>query len=244
VQQVQKEDSRQSDQRGHTMAHAGEFIEIHFTGKVKDTGQVFDTTVESVAHEQGLEHHHGKMLPVVICLGEKHVLPALEKNLIDKAPGKYSFEVGVMDAFGKKDAKLMRLIPMKLFHKEQINPSPGMPVTVDQMQGVVRAVSGGRVIVDFNHPLAGQDLIYDVEILRTVTDPKIQVEGLLRLRQLPTTHVEITDNKAIVHVNLPLPPEMAKPIEEEIVKCCKLAAVSFVEDKKDPKDKKDIADAV
>lgn len=205
----------------------GDFIQINYTGRVKDGNSVFDTTDENVAHAEGLEHHHGQMKPVTICVGEGHLLPALDGRLEGASLGKHTFEVKVEEAFGKKDAKLMRLIPMKMFHKEKINPVPGLPITVDDQQGVVRAVSGGRVIVDFNHPLAGQDLVYEIDAIKEVTDKKEQVEAVLGVRQFPFKSASVADNKAEVTIQFDLPEEIGNAISEEVKKCVKLDSVTF-----------------
>ena len=217
------------------MAGKGTFIRLNYTGKEKESGQIFDTTIESVAHESGVPHHHGTMKPIVICLGEGHVLPGLDVKLEGLGIGKHTIELKAEEAFGKKDAKLMRLIPTKLFHKEQINPMPGLPVTVDDKQGVIRAASGGRVIVDFNHPLAGQDVIYEVEILEEVHDKKEQVEAILHIRQLPFSAVVVHENKAEITLQFPLPKEIADALESDIRNAAKLSEVKFSEEKKDAK---------
>ena len=48
---------------------------------------------------------------------------------------------------------------MSAFKKENITTQPGLQITVDEAVGMVKTVSGGRVIVDFNHPLSGKDIV-------------------------------------------------------------------------------------
>jgi len=145
-----------------------DFIEIDYTGRFEDD-TVFDTTNVDAAKAAGLDKNN-KIAPAVICLGEGHVLQGIEEALIGKEPGSFNVVLPPEKAFGKKDAKLLKLMPMKVFRKQEIQPFPGLEVNIDEMYGIVRTVSGGRVIVDFNHPLSGKTLKYDLKVNRVVTD--------------------------------------------------------------------------
>jgi len=71
-------------------------------------------------------------------------------------------------------------VPLQHFKKEKMQPFPGLVVEINGMQGKVQTVSGGRVRVDFNHPLAGKELLYDMKVERELTEPKEQVEELYK----------------------------------------------------------------
>ena len=64
----------------------GDFVEIEYTGKVKEDGTIFDTTYEKVAKENQLHGHD--FGPIVICIGEEHVLKGIDKNLEGKEADK------------------------------------------------------------------------------------------------------------------------------------------------------------
>lgn len=156
-----------------------DFVEIEYTGYLED-GAVFDTTDEDTAKKNDLFNENAKFGPAVICIGEKHVLPGIEKAITGKNPGKFNIELEPEDAFGKKDAKLLKLMPMKLFRKENVNPVPGLEVNIDNMYGTVRSVSGGRVIVDFNHPLAGRKIKYDLKVNKVIEDTLTKAKAVLK----------------------------------------------------------------
>ena len=135
-----------------------DFIEVEYTGKLKEENTVFDTTDEKVAKEHHLSSNFG-FGPVVICVGEQQILAGLDKNLENKEVGKeYEFDIKPEDAFGNKDPKLIQLIPTNKFKQQNIQPMPGMQMNIDGIVGTVKTVSGGRTLVDFNHPLAGKEL--------------------------------------------------------------------------------------
>ncbi len=161
----------------------GDFVEIEYTGRVKDTGFIFDTTSETVAKQYRMYNPDVNYGPITLCVGKGLVLSGLDKGLLGKEIGKeVDIEVGPQAAFGKKNPKLLKLVPAMTFKKHNIKPEVGLQVTIDNSIGVIKSISGGRVIVDFNHPLSGKELVYHVSINNKVTDVKEQVSWLLTLK--------------------------------------------------------------
>lgn len=154
-----------------------DFVEIEYTGKLED-GRVFDTTNEEAAIKAGIKNQNSIFGPVTVCIGEGHVLKGIEDKM--QKVGEFKAKLNPEDAFGKKDAKLLKLMPMKLFHKEKINPMPGLEINIDGTLGTVRSVSGGRVIVDFNHPLSGKAVEYEVKVIREVTDALEKAKAIFK----------------------------------------------------------------
>ena len=136
---------------------SGDFIEISYVGKMTLTGEIFDDTTKS---------------PAVIAVGQKMAPVGVEKQLETMEVGEErEFTVSPADGFGKRFPQLVKVIPMRDFIKQRINPIPGIFVTIDGRQAKIQSVSAGRVRTDFNHPLAGRDLIYNMKIIRKLTDP-------------------------------------------------------------------------
>ncbi len=152
-----------------------DFLELDFTAKVADTGIIFDLTEADVAKQHNLHDEKMTYKPIKICLGEHHVVQGLEHFLEGKELGNYTTTITTEEAFGKKNPKLMRLMPLHIFHQQRIQPVPGLQINMDGMLGTVRTVSGGRVIMDFNHPLAGKDVIYEVKLRRIITSAEEKV---------------------------------------------------------------------
>lgn len=159
-----------------------DFVEMEYTGRLREGGAVFDTTEEKVARENDVYDKSSNYHPAVVCIGEGNILKELEEQLIGKETGKdYNFEIESGRAFGRKDAKLIQMIPLNKFRHQKIQPIPGLQLNIDGVFGIVKTVSGGRVLVDFNHPLAGKDLVYEVRIKRIVEDSKEKIKALLSL---------------------------------------------------------------
>ena len=161
-------------------AKKGDFIEIEYTGIIKENNIIFDTTDESTAKANNLYDKNVNYKPVVVCLGNKEVLPGLDEFLVGKEPGKeYDAEIKAIDAFGEKNPRLLQLINTNKFLKQNIKPIPGLQVNIDNAFGVVKTVSGGRTLVDFNHPLAGKDIIYKVKINKIIADLNEKIKAYL-----------------------------------------------------------------
>ena len=79
------------------------FVELEYTGRVKDTNDVFDTTNEKVAKESDIHNKAYKYGPSIVCIGQEQLIKALDEELINKEiPGKYTIEVQPEKGFGKK----------------------------------------------------------------------------------------------------------------------------------------------
>ncbi len=156
-----------------------DFIEIEYTGRLKDDNSVFDTTDEKLAKESKIDDGRSRFGSVIVCLGEGQLVSGLEKGLEGKELGTHKFELKPEESFGKKSSKLIQLVPTQKFLEKNIKPFPGLQLNIDGAIGTVRTVSGGRTIVDFNNPLAGKDVVYELKVLRIVTDPKEKVKSLL-----------------------------------------------------------------
>ena len=194
-----------------------DFVEIEYTGKIKEGNVIFDTTDEKVAKENNLHGHD--FSPAIICLGEEQVLKGIDKNLEGKDVGReYEFDISPEDAFGKKNAKLIQLIPTTKFRQQSIQPMPGMQLNIDGMVGIVKTVSGGRTLVDFNHPLAGKELSYKVRINKKVIDNKEKLSGYIKLT-LGTKDFEATveNGNAKIALKNKVPKEIQEELSEKII---------------------------
>lgn len=184
------------------MIKKGDFIEVDFVGKTKDDNKVFDLTREEDAKKYNLHNPKARYRPLIVCIGEKHLLKGIEDFLISKPEGKYSIDLKPEEAFGLKDPNLMKMVPLNIFQKQNIKPFPGLRINMDGILGTVRTVSGGRVVMDFNHPLAGKEVIYEVEVKRIVKEDKEKITGLLEIT-FGKADFDLKDGKLTIHLNLP-----------------------------------------
>ncbi len=196
-----------------------DFVELDYTGKAADSGEVFDTTSAETARQAGIFDERMAYEPAVICVGKRHLLAGLDKQLVGKETGKdYTFKVTVDEGFGRKNGKLIQLVSTAKFRQQNMTPFPGMQVNIDGIVGTVKTVTGGRTIVDFNHPLSGRDLEYSVFVKRIVADLAEKVRAVLRLVGISPGSVGVSASDGNVAVEFPqeAPEALKKDLEEKL----------------------------
>lgn len=157
-----------------------DFIKISYTGKLDD-GKVFDTTSEKVAKKEGIFDEKRVYTPLPVIVGEGQVIKGLDEALDAMKVGEEkTIEVPPEKAYGRRNPDLVRIIPLKKFKEQKINPIPGMPIDIDGRVARVQTVAGGRVRVDFNHELAGRTLVFEVKVEEKATTDKDKVVFLVK----------------------------------------------------------------
>jgi len=173
-----------------------DFIEIEFTGKIKE-GEIFDSNIKEDIEAAKLNK---EPKPFIFCLGEAMFIKGAEDFLIGKELGKYTIELSPEKAFGNRESKLVQMIPMKVFNQHKINPVPGTLFNFDNRMAKILTVSGGRVMVDFNNPLAGKDIVYDINILRKIEDINEKIKAFNEFLFRKDFKFKIEDKKLIIEV--------------------------------------------
>jgi FKBP-type peptidyl-prolyl cis-trans isomerase SlyD len=157
----------------------GDFIELAYTARTVEDGDLVDTTDEEVAQEADVDADQ-EFAPRTVVLGEGHIFPTVENDIVGKRVGDSgSVVVEAEEAFGEYDDEEVRTISKDKIPED--DRYPGAQVTVDGQQGFVETIIGGRARVDFNHPLAGEDIEYEYEVVGEVTDRQAKAEGLLSM---------------------------------------------------------------
>lgn len=172
-----------------------DIVEIAYTGKIKD-GEIFDTTDTVVAKKNGINLPENNSGTITIVVGKGQLVAGIDEFLVGKSTGTFTVEVVPEKAFGFKEANLVQLIPTSKFTENNIRPVVGLHVNVDNSIGIIRSISGGRTIVDFNHPLANKDLVYDISVKRIVIDANEKLNAVLNMMHLERLSA-ITDDKTI-----------------------------------------------
>jgi len=193
----------------------GDFVDIEYSAYDKDSGNLFDLTNAEEAKKEGIFDPKARYGALTICVGEEFLLKGLDDALVGKEENKrFEVEIAAENGFGKRDPKLMKLLSIGIFKKENLRPFPGLRMNFDGMIGTVRSVSGGRVIVDFNHPLAGHRLLYKVKIGKIIQDKQKQLDGLIGFFSNFKGNVK----ESVVEIEGDVPNELQKILSEKIKK--------------------------
>ncbi|MEP2059976.1 FKBP-type peptidyl-prolyl cis-trans isomerase [Maribacter litoralis] len=130
-------------------------VRVHYTGKLSD-GQVFDSSVDRE--------------PLEVKLGQGSLIPGFEKGLLDmEANEKKTIVIAKEDAYGEKQKELFQTVPKSELPAE-IEPKVNMALMATNADGSERQlrvaeVNENDIVVDANHPLAGEDLTFDLELV-------------------------------------------------------------------------------
>lgn len=142
---------------------SGDKVRVHYHGKLRN-GETFDSS-------QGRE-------PLEFTVGGGQVIKGFDQGVMGMQVGdKRTVEITVADAYGEKAEDMIVEFPRQQFPPD-MKPEVGMQLMMNNGQGqsfpvVVKEVSEENVLLDANHPLAGEDLIFDIELVEIVPTSKI-----------------------------------------------------------------------
>jgi peptidylprolyl isomerase len=171
-------------------------ILIDYTAKVKDTNEVFETTVAEEAKKHNLYQDNIKYQPKLVSVGESWVIKGLDEALANAKPGdKLAVDVTPDKGFGERDPSKVRMIPLRKLGEDAEKVTVGDTIEVDQRTGVVRFVGSGRVQVDFNHRFAGKTIVYDVNVIKALETNEDKITAILK------RHMPVEDSKIVSKLN-------------------------------------------
>lgn len=136
-------------------AKSGNNVKVHYTGKLKD-GTVFDSSKDRD--------------PLEFKLGDGNMIPGFEKAITGMNTGDtVTAEIPADEAYGERRTDLVVEVPMEKVPND-ITPEVGQKLTIKQPDGnqipvVITETKSDSIVLDANHPLAGKDLVFEIELL-------------------------------------------------------------------------------
>lgn len=136
-------------------AKSGDTVKVHYTGKLED-GTVFDSSVNDE--------------PLEFTIGEGDLIPGFEEAVIGMAPGDSKVEkIPAEQAYGPHLDEMVMEVERE-FMPPNFEPEVGQQLQVRQSDGevipvVITDVTDSAVTLDANHPLAGMDLVFEIQLL-------------------------------------------------------------------------------
>lgn len=183
----------------------GDLVLIDYVIRVKETGELVETTMREVAEKESFETS-GRFEPKLAIPGRGYMLKAFEEQLIGMAAGEEKhFEIPPEKAFGPRDPSKIKIIPLRRLRDVEGPLTIGSRVVIDGKEGIVRSVGSGRVQVDFNPYLAGKTLDCYVKIVKILYDNHEKIKTLIHNR-IPDVDVEkfgITVAESSVMIEVP-----------------------------------------
>jgi FKBP-type peptidyl-prolyl cis-trans isomerase SlyD len=162
------------------MADAKKVIRLNYKAYMADADRLYDTTYEQDAKDAGIYNEKVKYQPMAYIVGSKKLFPALDKAISEAKVGEeFTVEIPAEEGAGARNPKLVETHSVKEFYRQEINPYPGLTVSLGNKTGVVLSVGAGRVKVDFNNALAGHDLKYVMTIAEEITDDAEKAKAII-----------------------------------------------------------------
>ena len=196
----------------------GQLILVDYTAKVKDTDEVFETTIEEDAKKHSIHDSNVKYQPKLVSVGESWVIKGLDDALANAKVGdKTTVEVLPDKGFGERDSGKVRMIPLRKLGEDAEKVSVGDTVEIDDKKGTVRFIGSGRVQIDFNHRFAGKTILYDVNIIKSLDTDDDKVLGILK-RHLPVEDSKIEFKKTGNSLDISIPESLFRADGLQIIK--------------------------
>ena len=196
----------------------GQLILLDYTAKIKDSGEVFETTIEDEAKKHSLHESNIKYMPKLVSVGEGWVLKGLDDALSETTSGdKKTIEVSPDKGFGDRDKGKVRMIPLRKLGEDAEKVSVGDTVEIDNKKGIIRFIGSGRVQVDYNHRYAGKTILYDINIKKSLDSDDEKISEILKSR-LPIENEKVAYKKNGTIVDVTVPEEIFRADGLAIIK--------------------------
>jgi len=198
----------------------GSLILVNYTAKVKDSDEVFDTTIEEDAKKYSIHESNVKYQPKLVSIGEVSypVLKGLDEALAKTSVGdKLTVEVTPDKGFGERDSGKVRMIPLRKLGEDAEKVSVGDTIEVDNKRGTIRFIGSGRVQIDYNHRYAGKTILFDVNVIKSLDSPNDKIDGILKNR-LPVEDTKIGFDLKDKEVSITVPEEILRADGLQIMK--------------------------
>ncbi|MEL9998581.1 MAG: peptidylprolyl isomerase [Thermoplasmata archaeon] len=160
----------------------GDIVKVDYTlwTVENDKEEIRDTTIEQIAKDNGIHDPNRHYGPEVVILGKNMILEELEKSIMNAELGKeYDLYLEPSKAYGERNPSLLKVVSPRDFEKNKITPEVGKFVTINQQTGKVVSISPGRILVDFNNPLAGKKLHYKYVVKEIVEGMENKILALI-----------------------------------------------------------------
>ena len=165
---------------------------------------LIDTTSEELAKEHGIYDPNAKYGAMVSIVGAGRLIKGIEDELLKAEVGKeYEVIIPPEKAYGERDPKLVKIHSYRELARQKIEPEIGKEVIINNKRGRIVTVTPGRVVIDFNHPLAGKTLKYRFKIIEKVENEEDKVRAIIEMdygKDVDKFSIEINEDDIIIQL--------------------------------------------
>ncbi|MDW7731705.1 MAG: peptidylprolyl isomerase [Methanolobus sp.] len=143
----------------------GDNVTVDYIGELED-GTVFDTSIEQVAKDEGLYNPARNYEPFSFVVGSNQTIQGFDEAVIGMTVGEEkTVEIPPEQAYGEYNSDMVVDVPVEQFESANITPVVGEVIAVQGSPCTITNVSETNVTLDCNHPLAGETLIFTIDIV-------------------------------------------------------------------------------
>jgi len=203
---AKKDAPKKTKKKEENTVMEGSLIYVDYVARTKDDGMIFDLTLEEVAKAENLYSEKDRYEPILVAVGSNWLLEAIEEGLVGmKIDESKTINVPPERGAGVRDPSLVKKIAKMRLEKQGVKIQKGERVTVGREQGVITQVLGRTAILDFNPPLAGKTLVFDVTVKGIVSEPNDKIMAILkrRLPGVPPDRYSVTVKGKTITIEFP-----------------------------------------
>lgn len=142
----------------------GDIVKVNYTGKYEN-GEVFDTSDEQKAKEAGSHVPGREYAPLKLKVGDAQVIKGFDKALVGMEEGaEKEIKIPPEEAYGDRTEELVQAVPLEIFTQNNLEPAKGLRIRTSQGLAEITHVGQEEVNLDFNHPLAGKTLYFEIKV--------------------------------------------------------------------------------
>jgi FKBP-type peptidyl-prolyl cis-trans isomerase 2 len=171
----------------------GDFVKVEYNAwRVADNKLVY-TTSKKVAEDNKVFDEEMRYAAQLVVVGKGTIIKGVDDAIKSMSVNETKkVELAPKDAFGEKAAELVKVMPLADFKKRDIDPYPGMQLDIDGAVATIKSVNSGRVVVDANHPLAGEKLLYEIKVTERVDKDEDKLKAIAAMYALVPDSITVT----------------------------------------------------
>ncbi len=201
-----KKKTTTAKEKAETVVGEKSLVYVDYTGRTKEDNFYFDTTVEEIAKEKDIHKENERYAPMLVAVGWNWLLKSLEEEIVGMKVGESkTVEIPPEKGAGARDPNLIKKIAISKLQKQGVRGYKGEEVTFGRERGVITSVLGRTVRVDFNPPLAGKTLIFDVTVKEIISDPIDKLTAVVKRRipAIPEEQFKVSITGKTITIELP-----------------------------------------
>ena len=182
----------------------GDIIKWEYDAWLIEEGkeELFDTTSEEQAKEKGIHDPNMKYGQMISIVGVDRLIKGMDEELRQAEIGKeYIVTIPPEHAYGERDPKLVKIHSYRELARQKITPEIGKEVMINNKKGRIVTVTPGRVVIDFNHPLAGKTLKYRFKITQKIEGEEDKVRAIIEMdyaKDVDNFKIDVSDAEIVI----------------------------------------------